>query len=107
MDHESIQKVIKLLSKSETTDSEPEAVALVEKGYRMLAKVINEYDERTRDSTQGGQRRERRLLVERRRSGLPEVFKSVQTDENGVALIRYRNAAEGDGSSGRAVDIST
>ena len=107
VDHALIQTVIKLLAKSESTDSEHESIALVEKGYRMLAKVINDYDERSGNPNQTGLRRERRLLVERRRSNLPEVFKSIQTDENGVALIRYRHATEGDGSGGRAVDIST
>jgi Protein of unknown function (DUF2786) len=67
MDRVKLGKAAKLLAKAESTDFDPEAAALAERAYRLVAEVLNAFDEEA--NGQGGQpRRERRNLRERRAS---------------------------------------
>lgn len=106
MDEVKLQRALKLLIKADRTDYEPEAVALVERSYRLLAQVITEFDERTGYREPTGGRRERRFLFDRRRSRLPDPTKQAPPGDAGMALARYRRAAEGSDPDGRTVDMT-
>jgi hypothetical protein len=113
MSRELVQTAAKLLAKAQSTTSEYEAIALVERSYGLLAQVINEFDMEHDGSPGGGRRRERRRLHERRRR--PRSEGTDDGAENGTgspALIgdfiaRYRRAS-GDGGSSRrrGIDVS-
>ncbi len=106
MDRAPIQTALKLLAKAESTNHEPEAIALLEKCYRMIAQIINEYDEALGAANQANTRRERRFLFDRRRSRVPETAKPGESQYSGVALAQYRRSAERDEPHGGTVDIS-
>jgi hypothetical protein len=59
-----IELASSLLAKAQSTDFDPEAAALVEKSYILLAKVLTAYDDA--DTTPCTRRRERRHLRDRR-----------------------------------------
>jgi hypothetical protein len=65
-DRTGIEQAMKLLAKATSTDSDPEAIALVEHVYRLLAKLITEDDLSRGETTFGLSRRERRLISDRR-----------------------------------------
>jgi hypothetical protein len=65
MDRKNMQLAANLLAKALRTDYDAEALALLEKSYSLLAKVITAYDDSV-PAAQGGRRRERRLLRDRR-----------------------------------------
>jgi hypothetical protein len=95
------------LAKAQSTTSEHEAVALVERAYSLLAQVITEYDEAWAASTGGMRRRERRRLQERRRRARPEKANAVEQPARTVDSIdRYRGAAsDGAYSWRRGIDV--
>jgi hypothetical protein len=69
MDRKNMELAANLLAKAMRTDFDAEAIALLEKSYSLLAKVITAYDESVgpaTPATRGTRRRERRLLRERR-----------------------------------------
>ena len=67
MDRVKLGKAAKLLAKAESTNFDPESAALSERAYRMVAEVLNAFDEES--NSQGAPpRRERRNLRERRAS---------------------------------------
>jgi hypothetical protein len=65
MDRRALHKAAKLLAKAQETTFDPEAAALAEKAYRLLAEFLNEVE---RETAPGGasRRRERRHLRDRR-----------------------------------------
>jgi hypothetical protein len=66
MDRKNMELAANLLAKALRTDFEGEAIALVEKSYSLLAKVITAYDDSIGPAPSGTRRRERRLLRDRR-----------------------------------------
>jgi hypothetical protein len=104
MDRPTIQKVAKLLAKAESTDSEPEAIALVEKCYGILAQLLTEHDAASRvESPAGPRRRERRRLFDRRGSRLAEA---TWTSEPSAAAARYRRSTDEPDPGGSVIDVS-
>jgi hypothetical protein len=112
MSRELVQTAAKLLAKAQSTTSEFEAIALVERSYGLLAQVINEFDLKY-DGSAGGRRRERRRLHERRRRPRSDSVNGETEDRTGAAALvgdsiaRYRRAS-GDGGSSRrrGIDVS-
>jgi hypothetical protein len=103
MDRPTIQKVSKLLAKAESTDAEPEAIALVEKCYGTLAQVLTAYDATRGETATGGRRRERRRLFDRRGSRLAEA---TWSSDPAAAAARYRRSTDESGSGGNVIDVS-
>jgi hypothetical protein len=66
MDRKNMELAANLLAKALRTDFDGEAIALVEKSYSLLAKVITAYDDSLGPAPTGARRRERRLLRDRR-----------------------------------------
>jgi hypothetical protein len=66
MDRKNMQLAANLLAKALRTDFDAEAIALLEKSYSLLAKVITAYDDSVGPAAPGTRRRERRLLRDRR-----------------------------------------
>jgi hypothetical protein len=66
MDRKNMELAANLLAKALRTDFDEEAIALLEKSYSLLAKVITAYDDGVGPATPGTRRRERRLLRDRR-----------------------------------------
>ena len=89
MSREMVQTAAKLLAKAQSTTSDHEAIALVERAYRLLAKAINTYD--AEHESDAPRRRERRRLLERRRCSRTEAGVGAPTEEG----------AGGDGRSDR------
>ncbi|MGC8511921.1 MAG: hypothetical protein ACP5P1_02630 [Acidimicrobiales bacterium] len=94
-DRTRLDRALRLLAKAESTQSCEEAVALAQKSYRLLAEMINLYEESSGTTRIGLRRRERRLLNDRRRSQpTPEPPSApprvVARDRN---VERYRDLA--------------
>ena len=68
LDRARIEVVAKLMAKAVSTVHGPEAVALVERSYGLLAQVLSDFDESAAGVAGGGRRRERRLIRDRRRA---------------------------------------
>jgi hypothetical protein len=111
-----VQTAAKLLAKAESTTSDHEAIALVERSYSLLAKAITEYDRDHPDGEGGVRRRERRRLTERRRrSRSDNGNRSNSSNQSGPPdpgrtgdpIARYRGAA-GDGGYAwrRGIDVN-
>jgi len=66
MDRSRIRLATQLLMKAESTDADPESVALVERSYRLLAEILNQYEPDRGHTVFGFRRRERRFLRDRR-----------------------------------------
>jgi len=101
-----VETAAKLLAKAQSTTSDEEAMALVERCYALLAQVINAHDEA--NPVTGQRRRERRRLAERRRRARADAAKVAPTSgPTEDSLARYRHLA-GDGTySWRSgVDVS-
>jgi hypothetical protein len=91
MDRKNIDLAAQLLAKAQRTDFDAEAIALIEKSYSLLAKVITAFDEAD-PSHSGPRRRERRLLRDRRASRRLGLF-----GVSGRAVdpaVTYRESAE-------------
>lgn len=113
MSRELVQTAAKLLAKAQSTTSEYEAIALVERSYGLLAQVINEFDLKHDGSPGGGRRRERRRLHERRRRLRSDVVNGGTEDGTGSpaligdSIARYRRVSgEGGSSRRRGIDVS-
>jgi hypothetical protein len=107
MSREMVQTAAKLLAKAQSTTSDHEAIALVERSYRLLAKAINAYDAEHDNGGGSPRRRERRRLQERRRRARAET--GVRTEETVAggavdSIARYRGTADG-GSWRRGIDV--
>jgi len=93
MDRKNIDLAAHLLAKAQRTDFDAEAIALIEKSYSLLAKVITAFDEETADPSHNGpRRRERRLLRDRRAPRRLALF-----GVSGRAVdpaVTYRQSAE-------------
>jgi len=102
LDRAKIEVVAKLLEKALRTEYEAEAVASLERSYRLLAELISRYD----DATQGapGVRRERRLLKDRRRDKRVAPYNSVRSASPDGGAERYREISDATSprSEGRA-----
>jgi hypothetical protein len=66
MDRSKLDTATQLLAKAESTTAPAEAIALVERSYRLLADLINAYAAETGETDFGPRRRERRWLRDRR-----------------------------------------
>ena len=107
MNQSKVQTASKLLAKAESTTSEHEAVALVERAYSLLAQVITEYDEAMAAGPVGARRRERRRMQERRRRSRQEKVEATSTATRAVDSIdRYRGATADGYSSRRGIDVN-
>lgn len=100
----------KLLAKAQSTTSAPEAIALVERSYGLLAQVITAYDMEHGDATGELRRRERRRLQDRRRRSSAERASSAEgaaqiaSARTGDSIARYRRVSGG-GDPARQCDI--
>ena len=65
MDQGTLGLATKLLAKAQGTSFDPEAAALTERAYRLLAVELNAYDDQASAAGQP-RRRERRFLIDRR-----------------------------------------
>ena len=124
MDRTRIRVAAQLLVKAESTDSDAEATALVERSYRLLADIITKHDIE-QGHTVFGRRRERRFLRDRRgdrrsreeqraadaaRERAAEARQPPSAPAGAKAgavnpAARYRNNAEATASAARAVDL--
>jgi hypothetical protein len=112
MDRSRIRLATQLLLKAESTDADPEAAALVERSYRLLAEVITQHDLEQGHPVSGPRRRERRFLRDRRadRRGKPVPEPVVPPRAPGAAgpgvdsAARYRRS-DGPAGGARAVDL--
>jgi hypothetical protein len=108
MSRATLETAAKLLAKAQSTTSDHEAIALVERSYGLLAQVINAYD---LEQGAGSRRRERRRLQERRRRR-PDLVGGtlagpVAAPTRTVDSIARYSRAVGDGSHSwhRGVDV--
>ncbi len=94
MDREGVRRANRLLEKALSTSSEPEALALIEKAYPILARVINEA-EAEMPPPPDGRRRERRLRKDRRagRRQAPAPGPAAAPKTVPGAAAAYREAA--------------
>jgi len=98
MNQPKVQTASKLLAKAQSTTSDHEAVALVERAYSLLAQVMTEYDQALAQGGAGSRRRERRRLQERRRRAREGVPGAVAQPARTVDSIdRYRGAGHDGG----------
>jgi hypothetical protein len=92
MDRRNMELAGQLLAKAQRTDFDAEAIALVEKSYALLAKVITAFDDELDPTHSGPRRRERRLLRDRRATRRLGLFGG---SGRGVDAARtYRQLAE-------------
>lgn len=91
MDREGVRRASRLLEKALSTNSEPEALALVEKAYPILARVINAAEAELAPAPDG-RRRERRLVKDRRASRRSDA--GTQPRNIPGAAAAYRDAAK-------------
>ncbi|HEY7948254.1 MAG TPA: hypothetical protein VID75_11320 [Acidimicrobiales bacterium] len=107
MNQSKVQTALKLLAKAQSTTSDYEAVALVERSYALLAEVITEYDEAA-EGPGGPRRRERRRLQDRRRRARQERVELAGAPVRTVDSIdRYRGSSADAGYSWRrGIDVS-
>jgi hypothetical protein len=91
MDRRNMELAAQLLAKAQRTDFDAEAIALVEKSYSLLAKVITAFDDDV-PAHAGPRKRERRLLRDRRATRRLGLFGG---SGRGVDAARnYRQLAE-------------
>ncbi len=102
MDRSNLELAAKLLAKAQDTTFDAEAAALTEKAYRLLADVLNAYENEL-ESTGAPRRRERRYLRDRRaqRRASRSPSPGVGTDP----ATTYRQRAEGFGAPTNGGDI--
>ena len=70
LDRATIDQVAKMMAKARSTEYDAEAVALVERAYSLLARVLSDYDQ----VSGAASRRERRLIRDRRRGRRDRVY---------------------------------
>ena len=111
MSRELVQTAAKLLAKAQSTTSDYEAIALVERSYGLLADVINAYD-LEHDGKSGARRRERRRLNERRRRARADAVSGADESQPGSSMgqrdsiARYRTAGDGGYGWRRGIDVA-
>ena len=92
LDKSKIKLIAKLLEKACSTEYEFEAVALLERSYRLLAEVISNSDISTEQL--GDPPRERRQLGDRRRQRPRSPYASAGFASPTEGAERYRQVAE-------------
>ena len=97
MDRNNLRLAAKLLTKAQNTNFDPEAAALAEKAYRLLAELLNSYEGEA-GSAGGARRRERRHLRDRRAQW--RVFSWRGPAGGTDPATTYRRRAEGTGAQG-------
>jgi hypothetical protein len=97
MDRDNLGLAAKLLAKAQNTNFDPEAAALAEKAYRLLAEFLNAYEGEA-GSTGVARRRERRHLRDRRAQW--RVFSWRGPADRPDPATTYRRSAEGTGVQG-------
>jgi hypothetical protein len=106
MDRSRIRTAIQLLAKAESTESDAEASALIERSYRLLADVITKHDLERGETIFGPRRRERRFLRDRRgkanRPAPPTSDKVVVVDP----VAQYRRTTEPATDAAHIVDLN-
>jgi len=70
LDRATVETVAKLMAKAHSTEYDSEAVALIERSYGLLARVLTDYDAAAGD----GRRRERRLMRDRRKGRRDRLY---------------------------------
>ena len=70
LDRSKIDQVAKMMTKARSTEYDAEAVALVERAYSLLARLLSEYDQ----ASGAPGRRERRLIRDRRKGRRDRVY---------------------------------
>jgi hypothetical protein len=102
-DRTKLDTASRLLAKAESTPSNEEAVALAQKSYRLLAEIINLYEESSGGLRVGLRRRERRLLNDRRRARPETETPSAPSHAPGGdrRVERYRDLAATDSKTTR------
>jgi hypothetical protein len=107
IDRSGIKMAARLLAKAESTDSDPEAIALVERSYSLLADTINAYDLVSAQQS-GPRRRERRRLFDRRsaRRSLTDPVGIGPEAEQASAVNGYLRLGDGGTETRRSVDFS-
>jgi hypothetical protein len=76
IDRKTLDLAGSLIAKAQRTDYDSEAIALVEKAYSLLAKVITTYDDAVAPPGAGSRRRDRRLIRDRRATRRITIFGS-------------------------------
>jgi hypothetical protein len=113
LDRTTVEVVAKLMAKAQSTEYDTEAVALVERSYGLLARVLSDYDLAV--DQRGGRRRERRLIRDRRKARRDRLYgdrpaaSPVTSASDGTE--RYREVADAvrrqaDGTEGRGTAVS-
>jgi hypothetical protein len=106
---------MQLLAKAESTDADAEAVALVERSYRLLAEVITQHDLEQGETVFGLRRRERRLLRDRRAERRSRLSQAPGAQPAGVVpdpvvlvdlVARYRRSTEAADTGQRGIDLT-
>jgi hypothetical protein len=93
MDRKSLDLAAQLLAKAQRTNFDAEAIALIEKSYSLLAKVITAFDDEVDPTTTATRRRERRLLRDRRATRRFGVFGGPVRGVD--PAVTYRRLADG------------
>ena len=88
IDRKTLDLAGSLIAKAQRTDFDGEAIALVEKSYSLLAKVITAYDDAAAPAGAGARRRERRLLRDRRATRRLAIFGSSDRKANPADAYR-------------------
>lgn len=102
VDRSSLRTTAQLLAKAESTDIDAEAIAFVERSYRLLAQIITAHDTQRGRTSSGPRRRERRHLQERR-DDRPHSGSGRRPTSPGGA---YRGGNEARPAAGQAIDLS-
>lgn len=88
IDRKNLELAGTLIAKAQRTNFDGEAIALVEKSYSLLAKVIRTYDDTVDPAASGPRRRERRLLRDRRATRRLSVFGASDREANPAEVYR-------------------
>ena len=103
IDRKNLELAASLIAKAQRTDFDGEAIALVEKSYSLLAKVITAYDE-VEPSPLGTRRRERRLLRDRRATRRRTIFGASDRQANPADAYRQLDR-QPDHPNGTGIDF--
>ncbi len=110
MSRELVQTAAKLLAKAQSTTSDFEAIALVERSYGLLAQVITDYDLAHDNGPAALRRRERRRLRERRRRPRTDAVNGPEGQLGSArtvdSIAAYRGESADDGYAWRrGIDV--
>jgi hypothetical protein len=104
MDRSNLALAAKLLAKAQDTPFEPEAAALAEKAYVLLAEFLNGLEEEQSNSGRA-RRRERRLRHDRRITRRMFGWRSSSPRPDPAAVYRQDVESGGDGPEGGDIDL--